>query len=311
MLDKSVLHYKRIVFLIGALVSMSAVAAPCEENFSESGNFFTGKVYKTWADIPDVKFASAYQGAYLYTVKDGWKILQSDKEMGVISAAQSASYANGKVIPLNIAIEKLGAGSKILLTYSTPAGAMSPEDAVKQHFCKTIAAAAGGQEQVSDAGKQAHELTPASNSKAPVNSPRNQNNVAAITQEQQAKIAHAISDKGLKDQRVKQNLLEAKETINAFLRTASCIQNYNGSSLNIYAAPGHEFSSFGFFSPITGTKYHDKNSCLTIVRIQGIAAPALNALRFEVVYLAEDSGESVKKQHELVKQPDGQWLFTR
>jgi uncharacterized protein YchJ len=62
---------------------------------------------------------------------------------------------------------------------------------------------------------------------------------------------------------------------------------------------------------MSGARYHDKNSCLTILRLQGITAPALNALRFEAVYLAEDSGESVIKEHEAVRQLDGQWLFNR
>lgn len=62
---------------------------------------------------------------------------------------------------------------------------------------------------------------------------------------------------------------------------------------------------------MTSTKYHDKSACLTVLRIQGVTAPALNALRFEVVYLAEDSGESNIQQYELVKQPDAQWLVTQ
>ncbi|PRC91948.1 hypothetical protein [Solimicrobium silvestre] len=130
-----------LLFLIGMVNGTQVLAASCEDNFSSSGSFFTGSTFKTWAELPNSKFESAYKGAYMYTVKDGWKILQSNKEMGVISAAQAASYAKGKVIPLNIAVEKLGAGTKISLVYTTPAGAVSPEAAVKTHFCKTIEAA--------------------------------------------------------------------------------------------------------------------------------------------------------------------------
>ncbi len=39
--------------------------------------------------------------------------------------------------------------------------------------------------------------------------------------------------------------------------------------------------------------------------------PARNALRFEVSYISDTSGEVVKGNHEVVKQPSGEWLFTR
>ena len=61
---------------------------------------------------------------------------------------------------------------------------------------------------------------------------------------------------------------------------------------------------------MTKMPYHNKGTGVSVSRIHGWNAPALNALRFEVVYLAEDSGESAKTSHQVVKQPDGAWLFT-
>jgi hypothetical protein len=34
-------------------------------------------------------------------------------------------------------------------------------------------------------------------------------------------------------------------------------------------------------------------------------------LRFEVVYVSDSSGESGKSYHEIQKQPNGEWLFSR
>jgi hypothetical protein len=295
------------VLMTGLVASAHAFAVPCDENFSSSGNFFTGSVYKTWAELPGIKPDNAYRGAYLYTVKDGWKILQADKDLGIISAAQGVSYGNGKTVPLNIAVEKSDTGAKISITYSTPGGTASPEDAIRTHFCKTVASA-----QAQMSGEESSAGTPVvPHPSARKAVPSRAANTALITGEQEAKIAAALSAKGLKDQRVRQNLSEATDTIKGFLQKLSCLQGYNASSLNTYAAPGHQFASNNFLSPMTSARYHDKGSCLTVVRIQGVATPALNALRFEVVYLAEDSGESIKTWHELVRQPDGQWLFNR
>jgi hypothetical protein len=129
-----------------SLASSLALAAPedCASNFSVEGNFFKGKVYKTSAELPAVKPEAAFRKAYLFTSANGFTIASSDKEMGVISASQSVSYGEGKSVPLNIQIEPVGNGSKISILYSTSGGVTSPEDAVKKHFCSTIAEAAKG-----------------------------------------------------------------------------------------------------------------------------------------------------------------------
>lgn len=67
---------------------------------------------------------------------------------------------------------------------------------------------------------------------------------------------------------------------------------------------------FGMGVPMTYTKYHNKNQCLSVAKIQGWRVPALNALQFEVLYLADDSGETRKENYQIVRQPDGEWQFT-
>lgn len=123
-----------------------AMAAPqdCASNFTIEGNFFKGKVYRTSAELPNVKPEAAYRKAYTYTSANGFTIANADKEMGVISATQGVSYGEGKTVPLNIQIEPVGDGSKVSMFYSTSGGLSSPDDAVKKHFCATIEEAAKG-----------------------------------------------------------------------------------------------------------------------------------------------------------------------
>jgi len=114
----------------------------CKTNFTKEGGFLSGTTFKTWAEVEGVDSTEAFKKIYLQTVKDGWKITSSDKEMGIISAAQDVSYGNGKSAPLNIVVEKLSANdSKIFITYSLSGGVKSPEKAVIESFCKTIGAA--------------------------------------------------------------------------------------------------------------------------------------------------------------------------
>ena len=118
-----------------------AFAAACDDNFTSSGNFLSGKVYKTYADLPTISNDSAWQSAHTYALKDGWKITLSDQNLGIITAANNQAQ---RVMPINVVIEKVGAGSKMSMTYTTPGGASSPDDAVKSFFCKTVAAASAG-----------------------------------------------------------------------------------------------------------------------------------------------------------------------
>lgn len=135
--------------------------------------------------------------------------------------------------------------------------------------------------------------------------------LATITQDQISKIQAGLLSKN-QNTSVAQAISDATPVISNFIKTNSCITGYNGSALDAYAAPGKTFGSFGYIgAPIPQMKYHNKATCASVLRFHGWEMPAKNALRFEVVYIAEDSGESVKGNHELVKQPSGGWLFTR
>jgi len=123
--------------------------------------------------------------------------------------------------------------------------------------------------------------------------------------EQQAALMQALQG-NFSDKRMSAALAEATPNIKEVIEKRAC-GTINGAG--IYTAPGRGPLDF-FPTPMTATNYHNKGACMTVVRIHGWQMRALNALSFEVVYLAEDSGESTKQAHQVVKQPDGAWLFT-
>jgi hypothetical protein len=295
--------------------SINIYAAPCESNFASSGNFITGTSYKTYAELSNTSVAKAFDGVLADIAKTpSWKILAQDKANGMIQAVQADSYnKSGKVIPLNINIVPASNGAKINMDYVTPAGSLSPASAVKSQFCQTIAAAeigAGSSIQDVANNNSANPQTSTGQPQAANNSPQQLPGISMITPAQQAKISKELGKKIVqKDLQVK--ITEASKTIQPFLERRACITEWKASSsLNIYAAPGANFANNG--APMVfGFQYHDKAQCLTVAKVQGWKSPALNALQFEVLYLAEDSAETKKENHELVKQTDGEWLFTR
>lgn len=134
--------------------------------------------------------------------------------------------------------------------------------------------------------------------------PRPVMNAPQLTSQQQAGLMQALQGPQA-DKRIVASLREATPTIRAVLEKRAC--NSSAGS-QVFTAPGREFAGL---LPMAYTPYHNKAACLSVARVHGWKMQALNALSFEVVYLADDSGETVKADHEVVKQPDGAWLFSR
>jgi hypothetical protein len=271
----------------------------------------TGKIYRTTASIANAQPRDAFDGAMVFTTGNGFTVQSSDKNAGTISAIQTSN----KRVPLAILLSPDGVNTKLAFTYQTPTGVHSPEDAIKKHFCSTVVAAtntarAGAATPIAaavaaPAPQQPHQHTPPPRPiqrGAPVG-------YAVIAPEQKAAIEMALM-KSVPNERIREMIKEASPVITWMAERKSCHSSYLGSSgLNEFAAPGHRPSDWGIV--MSSMNYHDKGLCLNVLRISGWTAPANNALRYEVMYKAEDSGETGISTHELVRQTDGSWLFTR
>lgn len=130
---------------------------------------------------------------------------------------------------------------------------------------------------------------------------------SAISQEQELKIKANLNIK-TNDNAINQAIAESSSVIESFAKAESCINNHLDSSLELYTAPGGRMNTS--YAPMMSMKYHDRSKCVTVAKLQGWFMPARNALQFEIVYVSEMSGEVKKRGHEVVKQPNGEWLFT-
>jgi hypothetical protein len=137
----------RVSILLVIAVFSSVIVVPsfaaddqggCASNFSVSGNFLSGKGYKTTVTLPKVNSRIAFKRAYASLTKNGYQIVQSDKEIGSISASQQVTAPDGgKTAPFNALVESAsGSGSQIVFTYSTSGGLWASEDSIRDEFCK-------------------------------------------------------------------------------------------------------------------------------------------------------------------------------
>jgi hypothetical protein len=126
------------VLLLGTMLVAHA-GAPCTDNMEVKGGFLAGKQYKTWQQFSGVDRSTAFQRAYAFLVQDGWSIAQTDKDLGVISAAQPVSFGAGKGAPLNVLVEEASGGSKVSITFSTSGGTMANKGAIEKDLCGLLA----------------------------------------------------------------------------------------------------------------------------------------------------------------------------
>ncbi len=112
--------------------------SPSFKHFTESGSFFTGKKFSTWQEFPDVSTTNAFKRAYAYIAQNGYTIVSSDKEMGIISATHNVISREAKTVPLTILVENSGHdGSKVTITKSLTGGVV--DSGVRGFFAKVMA----------------------------------------------------------------------------------------------------------------------------------------------------------------------------
>ena len=139
--------------------------------------------------------------------------------------------------------------------------------------------------------------------------------VAMAVQSEQSKPVQIISPK---DKRVALAVDEAMPTINKVLAIHQCVQNWESQrQLNMYGVPGVNMASGGIFADSSYPdsqvfmKFHDRNKCVSITTLDQWTMPALNALQFRAVYLAEDSGETISFLYLFKKMDDGSWKLAQ
>ena len=144
MLKKTV--FAGILAVLGAqIMTAHADETPatkdCQAHFATEGSFLAGRKYSTWVEFADVAKADAYSRVYSSIAKDGWNIVNADKEAGVISAAQNVSYGKGSQAPMVVVIEAAKSGSKVTATFRTGGGQTAKEETIRTKLCSYLGAA--------------------------------------------------------------------------------------------------------------------------------------------------------------------------
>ncbi|MBH9576892.1 hypothetical protein [Inhella proteolytica] len=291
-----------------ALASQAAQSDECLRNYAVKGSALSGKTHTTHGMLEGVAPTDALPRIARFLSLSGFTVLSQNPGAGLIEAAQSAMLAQGKRLPLNVAVTAQGNGSQVNTSFVTSPLMIFSTETLKDHLCKTIAAGAAG-DGASPTPTPTAAAMPANPAPPPAR-PRIQG-VAMLSPSQAEQIATALR-KGPHPERLSEALPALLPTLAQFVERMACISTFSAvSTLDEFAAAGVSFRTKVIQAPMPKMKYHDSNQCLDVLRVQGWTMPADNALQFEVAYKAADSGEVAKSSHEVVRQPDGSWLFRR
>lgn len=109
-----------------------------------------------------------------------------------------------------------------------------------------------------------------------------------------------------KNKQLKQLVTDANPTIEKVLSMTACFAP--STSFGMYQSdqtgPGAIDQPYLF-------THHDHTQCANVQRILDWKTTAKNAVAFHVMFVSEQSGESLKKGYEIQKQLDGSWLFNQ
>lgn len=103
-------------------------------------------------------------------------------------------------------------------------------------------------------------------------------------------------------------LVEAAPTLQAFLETVSCSNVYGMENVGRYTTLNASKNKYSFSGAMEGLHYHPNSQCMTVTQIGNFTMPALNALKLQVMFVSDVSGESAARAYLLIKQDDGSWL---
>ncbi len=127
--------------VLGLCVLSTGLAGPtahaqraCQENFSESGEWSSGKSFQTFVVANDTTYEKAFLAVARAIASEGFLGLTSSKDIGTVSAYQED---NGKKSPITAMVSEAGAGAvRVEVTIRLAKGLRSPVAAMRDYLCK-------------------------------------------------------------------------------------------------------------------------------------------------------------------------------
>ena len=145
------MNIRSVVVGMAALIiwqgAQASTVPQCETNYTQEGKYFSQRRFSTWEIVPNVSPDDAFKRIYLEGTKSGLTVVNSDKEMGIISFEQpgAGQTLGGQTVsvPWTIIIESVEGGLRIGVTKTVPPSYATSKKFQMQTMCQAIWAAKG------------------------------------------------------------------------------------------------------------------------------------------------------------------------
>jgi len=112
---------------------------PCVVNYSAEGNFWKGKLFRSFEEFPRVSKAAAFDAIATEMTVKGGQINSMDKDIGIISAAATVTGGEGATVPINAVVKAMpNGGSRVDLSVRLSTGQVAL-GSMTDGFCRTLA----------------------------------------------------------------------------------------------------------------------------------------------------------------------------
>lgn len=128
------------VVALAAMGCLGLAASPaqgqraCQENFTESGEWSSGKSFQTFVVAQGATLDQAFLTVARTVASEGFLGVTSSKDVGMVSAYQED---NGKKSPITVMVSEQEAGGvKVEVTFKLAKGLRAPAAATRAYLCK-------------------------------------------------------------------------------------------------------------------------------------------------------------------------------
>jgi hypothetical protein len=131
------------------LLSGTALAGQCEDNFNKSGNVFKGNVYNSSVTVPNLSIKDGMGQLRGIMISEKMDVITEDPDTGTMLVEQRGT-STARPIPSIISISAEGTTANVDMTVKPEKGVFAKAEDIKAFMCKLMVQVKGGKE-----GKQA------------------------------------------------------------------------------------------------------------------------------------------------------------
>ncbi len=141
------MNHKRLAAFLFALAGAvpTAWAGECEDNFSKSGNLFTGTDFSSSITVPDLSIANAMGQMRGLMIAEKMDVITEDAETGSMLVEQRSTNTT-RAIPTLINVSSSGTAATVEMTIKAEKGQIIKQADIRPYMCDLLAKLKGGKE---------------------------------------------------------------------------------------------------------------------------------------------------------------------